>query len=278
MKNIKKLLYLFIFLLISMYYTNKSIDILKNVDPIMKQIKKNTDKYKVDPIDAVIDDKYISSGVYGKEVDYKESYSKMKQYGKYNEALTVLKETQPTISIEKTYDKYLVKGNPNNRSISLIFKLTNDEDISGLLSVLEKDDVQVTFFIDGTLLEKNINLIRKLSNHEVEILSYNNELNEDLILTSVYYLETITNRKPMFCYTETINDKLLNSCAKNKLHTIKVNNIIDKDLSKNIKKNLEPGITITVDNYTDKELIYSLKYIKSKGYSFVTIKELFSEK
>ena len=278
MKNIKKLLCLFIFLLISMYYTNKSIDILKNIDPIMKQIKTTTEKYKVDPIDAVIDDKDISSGVYGKEIDYKESYSKMKQYGKYNEALTVLKDTKPTISIENTYDKYLVKGNPNNRSISLIFKLTKEKDLRDLLSILEKEDVQVTFFIDGTLLENNINMIRKLSNHEVEVLSYNNELNEELIMTSISYLENITNRRPMFCYTETNNDKLLNSCRKNKLHTIKPNKVINKDLSKNIKKELESGITITINNYSNDELIYSLRYLKSKGYNLVTIKDLYSEK
>ena len=277
MKYIKKYIYLFIIMLISMYYTNKSIDILKNIDPIMKQIKNTTEKYSVDPIDAVIDDKYISSGVYGKEIDYKESYSKMKQYGKYNEALTVLKETKPTISIEKTYDKYLVKGNPNNRSISLIFKLNKEKDITELLSILEKEDVQVTFFIDGTLLEKNINMIRKLSNHEVEIMSYNNELNENLLMTSISYLENITNRKPKFCYTETINDKLLNSCAKNKLHTIKSNIIIDKDLSKNIKKDLSSGITIAINNYNNVELIYSIRYLKSKGYNLVTVSDLYNE-
>ena len=277
MNNLKKLLYLFIFLLVSMYYTNKSIDVLKNVDPIMKQIKTTTEKYKVDPIDAVIDDNEMSSGVYGKEIDYEESYSKMKQYGKYNEALTVLKDTKPTISIEKTYDKYLIKGNPNNRSISLIFKLKTNKDITKLLSILEKEDVQVTFFIDGTLLEKSNNTIRKLSNHEVEILSYNNELNEDLLLTSISYLETITNRKPQFCYTEINNDKLLNSCSKNKLHTIKPNIVIDKDLSKNIKKNISPGITITINNYNNEELIYSLRYLKSKGYNLVTVKDLYSE-
>ena len=278
MKYLKKIFYLVLFMLISMYYTNKSIDVLKNVDPIMQEIKSTTEKYSVDPINAVIDENNISSGVYGKEIDYKESYNKMKNYGKYNEALTVLKETRPTISIDNTYDKYLIKGNPNNRSISLIFKLDKEKDLTELLSILEKEDVQVTFFIDGTLLESSMNMIRKLSNHEVEILSYNNEFNENFIMTSISYLENITNRKPMFCYTELINDKLLNSCAKNKLHTIKPNIIIDKDLSKNIKKNLNSGITITINNYDKIELIYSIRYLKSKGYNLVTISDLYNEK
>lgn len=197
-----------------MYYTNASINVLKNVDPIMQKIKKTSKKYTINPVDAIINNNEITSGSYGKEIDYKESYNKMKRYGKYNESLTVLKDTKPTISIEKTYDKYLVKGNQNNRNISLVFKITKEDNIDKLLKLLEEKDVQVTFFIDGTLLEKNINLITKLSNHEIEILSYNNKQDEELMKTTIDYLETITNRKANYCYTEIEDDNLLNICKK----------------------------------------------------------------
>ena len=278
MHKFKKFIYLFIFLLISMYYTNASINVLKNVDPIMQKIKKTSKKYTINPVDAIVNNNEITSGSYGKEIDYKESYSKMKRYGKYNESLTVLKDTKPTISIEKTYDKYLVKGNQNNRSVSLVFKITKDDNIDKLLKLLEEKDVQVTFFIDGTLLEKNINLITKLSNHEVEILSYKNRHDEELLKTTIDYLETITNRKANYCYTEIDDDNLLNICRKNKLHTIKPTIIVKKDMLKNIKKNVEKGIVITINNYNDKELITSINYLKSKGYDLVTLKDLFNEK
>ena len=278
MHKFKKFIYLFIFLLISMYYTNASINVLKNVDPIMQKIKKTSKKYTINPVDAIINNNEITSGSYGKEIDYKESYSKMKRYGKYNESLTVLKDTKPTISIEKTYDKYLVKGNQNNRSVSLVFKITKDDNIDKLLKLLEEKDVQVTFFIDGIILEKNINLITKLSNHEVEILSYKNRHDEELLKTTIDYLETITNRKANYCYTEIDDDNLLNICRKNKLHTIKPTIIVKKDMLKNIKKNVEKGIVITINNYNDKELITSINYLKSKGYDLVTLKDLFNEK
>ena len=278
MHKFKKFIYLFIFLLISMYYTNASINVLKNVDPIMQKIKKTSKKYTINPVDAIINNNEITSGSYGKEIDYKESYSKMKRYGKYNESLTVLKETRPTISIEKTYDKYLVKGNQNNRSVSLVFKITKDDNIDKLLKLLEEKDVQVTFFIDGIILEKNINLITKLSNHEIEILSYNNKQDEELMKTTIDYLETITNRKANYCYTEIEDDNLLNICKKNKLHTIKPTIIIEKDMLKNIKKKVEKGIVITINSYNDKELITSINYLKSKGYNLVTLKDLFNEK
>ena len=278
MHKFKKFIYLFIFLLISMYYTNASINVLKNVDPIMQKIKKTSKKYTINPVDAIVNNNEITSGSYGKEIDYKESYSKMKRYGKYNESLTVLKDTKPTISIEKTYDKYLVKGNQNNRSVSLVFKITKDDNIDKLLKLLEEKDVQVTFFIDGIILEKNINLITKLSNHEVEILSYKNRHDEELLKTTIDYLETITNRKANYCYTEIDDDNLLNICRKNKLHTIKPTIIVEKDMLKNIKKNVEKGIVITINNYNDKELITSINYLKSKGYDLVTLKDLFNEK
>lgn len=278
MHKFKKFIYLFIFLLISMYYTNASINVLKNVDPIMQKIKKTSKKYTINPVDAIVNNNEITSGSYGKEIDYKESYSKMKRYGKYNESLTVLKDTKPTISIEKTYDKYLVKGNQNNRSVSLVFKITKDDNIDKLLKLLEEKDVQVTFFIDGIILEKNINLITKLSNHEVEILSYKNRHDEELLKTTIDYLETITNRKANYCYTEIDDDNLLNICRKNKLHTIKPTIIVEKDMLKNIKNNVEKGIVITINSYNDKELITSINYLKSKGYNLVTLKDLFNEK
>ena len=151
MIKIRKYIYLLLFLLISMYYTNRSIDVLKNIDPIMQEIKENNEKYKIDSVNAIIEGDKISSGSHGKNIDYKESYNKMKRYGKYNEALTVLKDTKPTISIENTYDKYLVKGNPKKRNISLIFKVFEDTNIDKILSILEENDIQATFFIDVKL-------------------------------------------------------------------------------------------------------------------------------
>ena len=278
MQKVKKFIYLFIFLIISMYYTNTSINVLRSVDPIMKQIKKTSNKYKIDPMDAIINDNEISSGSYGRTIDYEKSYNEMKRYGKYNESLTVLKETKPTISIEKNYDKYLVKGNQNYRDISLVFKITKEDNIDKLLQILEEKDVQATFFIDGTLLENNIRLINKLSNHEVEILSYNNNYDEELIKTTIDYFESISNRKANFCYTEIDNDNLLNICKKKKLHTVKPTIIIEKDMLKNIKQNISKGIVISVNRYNYEELILSINYLKSKGYNLVTLKDLFNEK
>ena len=103
----KKIIYrlLIIFLLVfSFYYTNNIIEFLKEKDPIMKDIKNTDNKYKVDSVNALIMDNSIIPGKVGKSIDYKKSYSKMKQYGNYNEALTILKEVKPVISIDDNYE------------------------------------------------------------------------------------------------------------------------------------------------------------------------------
>lgn len=277
MKEITKIISIVLFFLISVFYTNKSIDILKNNDPIMKQIKNTKEKYTISPINAIINGNEIQSGTYGKEIDYESSYTKMKRYGKYNEALTVLKDTKPTISIEDTYDKYLTKGNSNKRNVSLVFKITDDKNIMELLSLLEKKDVQVTFFIDGTLLENNAKVIKSLSNHEVEILSYNNKQEETFMTASISYLESLTNREANFCYTENDNEDLLKMCSKNKLHTIKPTLVLKNDIYNNIKKSVEKDIVITIDNYQGNNLSSAIDYLKSKGYNLVTIQDMFDE-
>ena len=238
MKSIIKLLSIIIFLLVSMFYTNKSINILKENDPIMKKIKSTKEKYEIDPVNAIINEDEIISGIKGKTIDYKTSYNKMKRYGTYNESLTVLKDTTPTISIENNYDKYLVKGNEKKRNISLVFILNKEKNIDTLIKLLNEKDIQVTFFIDGTISENNINLIKQLTEHEIEVLSYNNNYDEGIIKTTISYLESITNKKALFCYTEEENKKLLEICKKNKLHTIKPTKVITNQFYQTIKKQL----------------------------------------
>ena len=110
----KKLIQVSIVLLLvlfSFYYTNKTIDIIRETDPLMKQIKEESKKYEIKPENAKIEENNITPGMNGTVVDYEETYKKMKQYGTYNESLTVFKEVTPTVSIEDTYDKFIESGN-----------------------------------------------------------------------------------------------------------------------------------------------------------------------
>lgn len=245
----------------------------------MKELKSTEKKYKINPINAQIIGENIISGKNGKTIDYEKSYNKMKRYGTYNESLTALKELQPVISINDNYDKYIVSGNKKNRNIALVFKVKNNENIINVLSILKSKNVVATFFLDGTYLEKNITTIRNISNHELEILSYNNEFEEAFIKTSISYLNSLTGKSPKYCYTEESNEEILNTCEKLNLHTIKPTLVLSKNIYHEIKNNLSNSIIISleVNNYVEKELSTTIDYLKKKGYKIVSLDNALKE-
>ena len=48
MKQLLKYLFIILLFIFSIYYTDKSVDILKLNDPIMKEIKNNLNKYRIE--------------------------------------------------------------------------------------------------------------------------------------------------------------------------------------------------------------------------------------
>lgn len=279
MNKLKTIFIVIVLIVLSFYCTNKEIENLKNKDTLMQEIKNNKEKYIYKSKNAIVNKDTIIPGEKGIDIDYNKSYYEMKKYGTYNEALTVMKEVTPDISIDNNYDKYIVRGNKNKKEVGLIFKLNNETNPNKFIDILSDKNVTATFFVDGTYLEKNIQTIRQLRKHEVEILSYNNSFNKAIIKTSMSYLETITKKDTMYCYTETKNNDILDTCKKMKKHTIIPNYVIKKDLYKTIKNNLDNSlmITIEINNYNELELPPTIDYIKSKGYSIVPLYKLLSE-
>ena len=279
MKKIKIYLTIIILLLISFYTINKETIDMKQKDPIMEKIKNSRQKYNIKPVNATIKDNTIIPGINGIEINYDKSYNEMKEYGNYNESLTVMEEVTPDISIDDNYDKYIINGNKNKKEVALLFKLTNDIDPNKKIDIIKEKNEKVTFFIDGTYLEQNINIIRRITNYELEILSYNSEFNPSLIKTSMSYLETISKNNTKYCYTEKENEKILSTCKKIKKHTIIPNMVIKNNLYKNIKNNLSNAMmfSIEINSYNEKELSMTIDYIKSKGYNLVPVNKLLRE-
>lgn len=278
---IKKIIRVFLILLLSVfsfYYTNKSIELVREQDPIMKTIRSTSDKYNVKAVNAEIKDNTIIPGISGKEINYIETYTKMKQYGMYNEIMTTLKDVEPTISVEDYYDKYIVSGNKIKRSIALVFKIekTTPKEI---ISILNKNKVKSTFFIDGKYLENNSKDIKLMTNHELELLSYSSGYDEIYFASSKDYLESLTNRKLKYCYSEYDKEEVINLCQNLKLHTIIPTIKINNSLLKEIKNELTNSaiISIPISENTKQELDTTIKYIKSRGYTLEKLEDLLNE-
>lgn len=280
-KKVIQVISVTLLMLFSFFYTNKSIELIRENDPIMKQIKETNMKYKVDPVNATIIGNKIIPGKSGKEIDYQKTYAKMKKYGTYNETLTVLKEIEPAVSVDDYYDKYIVQGNTERKNVSLVFKTDTISNLLSILNILNQKNIPATFFVDGLLLENNTSLFETMTqnNHELEILSYDNKYDEIYFDSALNYLSSITKRKGKYCYAEYDQKEVIELCSKLKLHTIIPTVKTTTMPYKEIKDKLYNSaiISLPLSTITEEQLPAIIDYIKQKGYTFLSLEALLSE-
>lgn len=282
MMNLKKILkpvFVIILLLFSFFYTDKVVDLIREKDPIMQKIKLSSEKYQITSEDARVIGSNIIPGKNGREIDYEESYVKMKQYGMYNEALTTFKEVEPTISIDDYYDKYIIQGNNNYKSVALVFKINSNNNFQELINIINTKNIKTTLFIDGLFLENNTSLIKTLLNQEIELLSYDNKYDELYFNSALNYLASLTKRNPKFCYAEYDQKEVLELCSKLELHTIIPTIRVTEYPYKTIKGKLSNSaiISLPLTKQMINELPLIIDYISQRGYTFLSLEELLSE-
>lgn len=281
MKSVYQIILVIVLSLFSFFYTNKVISFIRDTDPIMKNIKKYDKKNKVKAVNAKVSDKRIVPGIVGKEVDKVKSFNKMKKYGVYNESLTVFKEVKPAISIDDYYDRYIQEGSGINNDVSLVFEVKDRDDISEILKILNQNNVNATFFVDGLWLENNREYVEKLVayGNELEILSYDNKYDELYFSSSLNIANTITNLKPKYCYARYDQKEVLNLCKKLGLHTVIPTILTGNYPYNDIKTKIYKGAIIgfRTNASVNIELDTIIKYIKQKGFVIDTLDNLLSE-
>lgn len=284
MKNKKYLTMIGICLLtiFSFYYTDKIVDFAKSKDPIMIEIINNQDNFNKSAVNAVIDKNYIIPGIEGITIDVNKSYVQMKKLGKYNENLYVYDTIKPTISIKDNYDKFVINGNTSKKAISLIFKFDKKEMIENINKILINNNITATFFIDGKIEEKDIEVLKELdlNNNHFGNLGYEKKYNTKTIKYTNALLDRIDDDNHNYCYVESDDIEVLKICSEMGMYTIKpmiVSNVFPFTY---IKQNLENGKIFLLDtnSYTIKQLELIIKYVKQKGYDFVTLEEILDEK
>ena len=267
--------------LFSFYYTEKAIVLLESNDPIMKEIKDKGSTLEEDALNAKIDGDYLIPGYNGLVIDLEESFTKMKGYGSYNDALLVFEEVKPTISIDDYYDKYISSGNGMSTSIALVPTVDDNSYVGNVLNVLKDMDTVGTFFIDGKFTDNNSSFVTlAVSNsNEVEVLSYDKSYDELLFKASIDKIKTLTSTTPKYCYATYDNEEVLNLCSKLSMHTIIPTIRLDDNIYSNLKGNLRSGsiISIKLTESNIKELKVLINYIKQRGFTLVTLDTLLNE-
>ncbi len=265
----------------SFFYTEKTIDVVKEVDDIMITLKEQAPKYQVKAENANIDGKFMTPGISGKIVNLQKSYEEMKHYGKFHPNLLVYDKVSPEISIKNRYDKYIQTGNPKKRQVSFLFIIDEKGNPSPIIEILKEKKVTGTFFIDGSWLEKNQNELVSLIEGKFTVGNYS--YRGDYGHESFVWIDTIIKRvggqKQSYCLVEKENKKALSTCKLQKDYTIYPNIIIKENPYSELTEQVESGsiILMRLDAQVKKELPLMITYLKQKGYEIVNLEQLLEE-
>ncbi len=282
-KKVLEMLGAVVLICFSFYYTDKAVDIMRRNDPIMKKIEEVSGQKEIGATDAVVGDDYLIPGYNGTKIDTVASFEKMKQYGEYNESLLVFSETNPTISVEDYYDRYILSGNTVKSAVSFVFKIDRDVDvIESIQTILDAKNLRATFFLDGKLVEENPDLVYPLAQdeQELEILDYDGTYEELKFRDALLKLQNITHTKGKYCYAEYDQKEVLELCEKMKMHTVIPTVLVNSSPYSTVKNKMANGSIIAFTNLDQqflKELPVVIDYVLQRNYEITTLETLLSE-
>lgn len=270
MNNKIKVLSILLLAGFSFFYTDKVTSIIKENDPIMKQIKDIEKDMVVSKTDRIItNDEYIT-GINGCVVDEKESYNNMKNSGEFKQELLVMKED----NLKEKEKLYIIGGNKKKRNVSIVL-LNIDKKVD---KYIKTNKIKVNYFLDGKYIKDNIDKIIKISKYS-NIYNFGRDReysDKYIVYDNTVILNNFTNRSD-YCLTSNKSDTTLDLCSTYNMDTIKKDFISDNIVTYT-KENLENGQIFVFDKYDYKELEIVFKYILSKGYNIVMLNELLSER
>ncbi|HPF83303.1 MAG TPA: hypothetical protein PLV83_03930, partial [Bacilli bacterium] len=111
MKKFFKYLGICILLSISFFYTERTANVVKELDDIMIKIKEEAKNYCIEPIEAIIDKNTIIPGKNGKEIDINNSYREMRYIGDYNSKYLKYKTKYVENKLSDNMNKYIISRN-----------------------------------------------------------------------------------------------------------------------------------------------------------------------
>lgn len=254
----------------SFFFTEKTVNVVKESDDLMIEIRKSAENHLVKSIDAKIQNDTIIPGMYGKIVDEEKSYEKMKRVGTYQQNLLVYKNVAPSISLDKKFDKYIISGNPKKKMVSLIFLVESNSEVEKIENIIEQKQIRASFFVDGDWFEQNNQKILEwvAKDYTIGNLSYHMDYTNSSFIWMDTIIKKIGNQKVSFCYNEKPNKKALQVCAMNKNYTVRPTLIVDQYPLTEVKEKLTAGsiIALPINDTVIRELPVIIEYIKGKGY------------
>lgn len=258
LKKYGKYILFSLLVLLSFYTTNKTANLVRNQDPILKEIRNISLEKKEDFVNAVIEDDYIIPGMYGSVVDELKSLSKMKEQDVFNNLYLVSQPIKPDISLSDNLDKIIIKGNSKKQQVSFVIDENSSKKIK---DYLVKNSIKASLLITKDNFSKD-SYFEQINNDFKNYKELDKTLKKNKINTNICVLDN--------------NNSNLKFCKSKKKYLVKPGMFLDNANIIEIKPKLDSGSIIYIKDATYLDCL--VEYIKSKDLKIVPLSQLISEK
>lgn len=255
---------------------------------LLKQIKEEAEKLKIEPINARIDRVYKAvPGYNGLEVDIEATYELNVNAVRGAQLRYIYREVEPAIQLEDLGSYPIYKGNPEKRAVGLMINVAwGNEYLDSILNTLKDADVKATFFFDGSWLKKNKELAQRIAEegHELSNHAYSHpdmanlshfEQTQQIVKTEALLKEMNASNKWFAPPSGSFNATTVKAAREHGLltvlwtiDTIDWRNPSSEQVMTRIRSKLEPGALILMHPTaaTEKTLPMMIQYMKEQGY------------
>ena len=245
-----------ILIVLSFYITDKSMIYIRSKNPIMQEIISKQDDYKVEPVNAIINDNTIIPGINGKEVDVNKTFNKMDDLGYFNDLYIIYSYSAPNLSLNDNKDKIIIKGNPKKKMVALV--VDHNEEVK---NYLKQNNIKYT------LIANSEDVIDKKEEY------INGETDEKLFSN----LNSILNHKKVNSKLCLVGKSNLELCKKKKFYLFKYSIDMDNNLIKNINEVSAGDIIYVSPNSALPKLKVLLNEISRVDLEITYLSKLISE-
>lgn len=278
-----------------------SLDRTREQEQLMEYIKNEAKKRVIPPINAKVDRVWKAiPGYNGLEVDIEQTYQKALTAGRDGPISFVYKEIPPQIQLDDLGPYPIYKGNPQKPMAALMINVAwGNEYIPKMLDILHKEQVEATFFFDGSWLSKNIETAREIQKqgHELSNHAYSHKnmsrLNREQAIEEIGKTQKILKEhlhvdNSLFAPPSgDFNEQTVKIAYEMKLKTIlwTIDTVDWKNpqpdsIVRKISSRIEPGSLILMHptRSSSSALEGMIKAIKEKHLQLGTVSELISPK
>lgn len=269
-------------------------------DDLLKQIQSEARRRYEPPVDARIDSVWKAvPGYNGLAIDVEETYRLAKKRGNGRGIPWIYKEIPAKVSLSDLGAQPIYRGNEQKPMAGLMINVAwGTEYLPAMLTILKQEKVSATFFLDGSWVEKNPEMARRLmeSGHEIGNHAYSHpamsrltraQMREEIARTEAAMQRIAPVRSRFFAppsgdYNQAVVEEADRLGMKTVLWTADTvdwkKSMMPADMISRVKRDLANGTLILMHptDRTVKALPEIIRMVKQKGLKLGKVGEVLS--